>query len=151
GSVTNVLAHMERARIDSTYTIPPAGVAADAWDGIFTKMDTLQDTRDFDAIELVTVLYDYADDPFLAPGLIEKVEQALTTFKFWYTEPTPDGVTDESYYWSENHQVLYHAIEYLVAQRYPDRVIGRDGRTGAEHLAHATELLMQWFDFRARY
>jgi hypothetical protein len=151
GSVTNVIAHMERVRVDPLYPPRSSGVAADVWDGIFAKMDTLQDTRDFDAIELVTVLYDYADDPFLPPGLIEKVEQALLTFKFWYTEPTPEGVIDESYYWSENHQVLYHAIEYLVAQRYPDRIIGRDGRTGAQHLAHASELLMQWFNFRARY
>ena len=151
GNIVNVIAHMERARVDETYAVPAGSVAATAWDRIFTKLDTLQDTRDFDAIDLVTVLYDYADDPLLAPGLIEKVEQALTTFKFWYTEPTPDGMIDESYYWTENHQVLYHAIEYLVGQRYPDRVIGRDGRTGAEHLAHARDLLMQWFDFRARY
>lgn len=151
GSVTNAIAHMERARIDPTYAVAPGSIPADAWDGIFAKLDTLQDTRDFDAIELVTLLYDYADDPFLAPGLIDKVEAALTTFKFWYTEPSPDGVIDESYYWSENHQVLYHAIEYLVAQRYPDRAIGRDGRTGAEHLVHARDLLMRWFNFRARY
>ncbi|MFN8643327.1 MAG: hypothetical protein U0802_17320 [Candidatus Binatia bacterium] len=151
GNVTNVVTHMERARVDAGYAMPPGSVAATAWDGIFTKLDTLQDTRDFDAIELVTVLYDYAGDPLLAPGLIDKVEQALLTFKFWYTEPTPDGTIDESYYWTENHQVLYHAIEYLVGQRYPDRAIGRDGRTGAEHLAHARDLLMQWFDFRARY
>lgn len=151
GSITNVIAHMERARVDPGYALPAGSVAATAWDGIFTKLDTLQDTRDFDAIELVTVLYDYADDPLLAPGLIDEVEQALLTFKFWYTEPTPEGVIDESYYWTENHQILYHAIEYLVAQRYPDRAIGRDGRTGAEHLVHARDLLMQWFDFRARY
>lgn len=150
-SITNLIAHMERTRIDPSYGIVAGSVAATAWDGIFTKLDTLQDTRDFDAIELVTVLYDYADDPTLPRELIDKVEQALLTFKFWYTEPTPDGVIDESYYWTENHQILYHAIEYLVAQRYPDRVIGRDGRTGAEHLAHARELLLQWFDFRARY
>jgi hypothetical protein len=151
GSITNVIAHMERARVDPIFAVSAAAVPADAWDAIFTKLDTLQDTRDFDAIELVTLLYDYADDPILAPGLSDKVEQALLSFKFWYTEPTPDGVIDESYYWTENHQVLYHAIEYLVGQRYPDRVIGRDGGTGAEHLAHARAMLLRWFDFRGRW
>ncbi|MBX3027267.1 hypothetical protein KF840_20410 [bacterium] len=151
GSITNVIAHMQRARVDPTFAVTPGAVPADAWDAIFRKLETLQDTRDFEAIELVTVLYDYADDPLLAPGLSEKVEQALLTFKFWYTEPTPEGAIDESYYWTENHQALYHAIEYLVAQRYPDRAIGRDGRSGAEHLAHARDLLLQWLDFRARY
>lgn len=151
GSITNAIAHMQRARVDDAFSVAPGAVPADAWDAIFTKLDTLQDTRDFEAIELVTVLYDYAGDPLLAPGLIDKVEQALLTFKFWYTEPTPDGVIDESYYWTENHQILYHAIEYLVGQRYPDRAIGRDGRTGAEHQAHARELLLRWFDFRGRW
>jgi hypothetical protein len=150
GSVTNVIAHMQRARIDPTFDIAPGAVPAAAWDAIFAKIDTLQDTRDFDGLELLNVLYDYADDPLLAPGLIEKVEQTLLSFKFWYTEPTPDGVIDESYYWTENHQILYHALEYLMGQRHPDRAIGRDGRTGAEHLEHARALLMQ-FDFRARY
>lgn len=150
-SIVNAIAHMERTRVDPGYTVPAGAVPVDAWDAVFTKLDTLQDTRDFEAIELVTVLYAYADHPLLAPGLIDKVEQALTTFKFWYTEPTPDGVIDESYYWTENHQILYHAIEYLVGQRYPDRAIGRDGRTGAEHREHARALLLRWFDFRARY
>lgn len=151
GSITNAIAHMQRARVDAAFVTTPGAVPADAWDAVFTKLDTLQDTRDFEAIELVTVLYDYADDPLLAPGLIAKVEQALLTFKFWYTEPTPDGVIDESYYWTENHQILYHAIEYLVGQRYPDRAIGRDGRSGAEHRQHAHDLLLRWFDFRGRY
>lgn len=151
GSITNVIAHMERARVDPSFAVRAAAVPADAWDAIFTKLDTLQDTRDFDAIELVNLIYDYADDPLLAPGLLDKVEQALLSFKFWYTEPTPDGAIDESYYWTENHQVLYHTIEYLVGQRYPDRLIGRDGRTGAEHLSHARALLLRWFDFRGRY
>jgi len=151
GSVTNAIAHMERRRVDPSFTVAPGAVPADAWDAILTKIATLQDTRDFDGIELVTVLYAYADDPLLAPGLIEKTEQAMLDFKFWYTEPTAAGSIDESYYWSENHQVLYHAIEYLMGQRYPDRAMGRDGRTGAEHLAHAREMLLRWFDFRARF
>ncbi|MDX2169108.1 MAG: hypothetical protein SF182_18715, partial [Deltaproteobacteria bacterium] len=127
GSINNVINHMQRARVDPSYQIVPGSVPADAWDAIFTKLATLQDTRDFDGLELVNLLYGYADDPFLAPGLIDRVEQALLTFKFWYTEPTPDGLTDESYYWTENHQVIYHSIEYLVGQRYPDHVMASDG------------------------
>jgi len=150
-SIVNAIAHMQRQRIDPGFSVAAGAVPVDAWDAIFTKIATLQDTRDFDGIELVTVLYAYADDPLLAPGLIEKVEAAMVDFKFWYTEPTPDGVIDESYYWTENHQVLYHAIEYLMGQRYPDRAIGRDGRSGADHLAHARAMLLHWFDFRARF
>lgn len=151
GSINNVINHMQRARVDPSYQVAPGSVPADAWDAIFTKLATLQDTRDFDGLELVNLLYGYADDPFLAPGLIDKVEQALLSFKFWYTEPTPDGVIDESYYWTENHQIIYHAIEYLVGQRYPERVMASDGRSGAAHRADARAKLLRWFDFRARY
>jgi hypothetical protein len=151
GSVVNAIAHMQRRRVDPSFTVTPGAVPADAWDEIFTRIATLQDTRDFDGIELVTILYAYADDPLLAPGLIERTEQAMLDFKFWYTEPTAAGTIDESYYWSENHQVLYHAIEYLIGQRYPDHVIGRDGRRGAAHMADAREMLLRWFDFRARF
>ncbi|MGH7789607.1 MAG: hypothetical protein ACRERC_22235 [Candidatus Binatia bacterium] len=151
GSIGNAIAHMQRGRVDPEFATAPGAVAVDAWDGIFTKLATLQDTRDFEALELVTVLYDYADDPLLAPGLAAKVEQALTSFKFWYTEPTPDGVIDESYYWTENHQIIYHTIEYLIGQRYPDVPLGSDGRLGSAHLADARARLLRWFDFRARF
>lgn len=151
GNIVNAIVHMERTRVDSAYAITPGAVSADAWDGIFAKLAALQDTRDFEGIELVTVLYAYADHPLLAAGLADKVEQAMLAFKFWYDEPTPPGLTDNSYYWTENHQVIYHAIEYLIGQRYPEHVMASDGKTGAAHLAHARELLLRWFDFRARF
>jgi hypothetical protein len=151
GSVLNVVAHMERSRVDPGYTVPAAAVPADAWDGIFAKLAALEDTRDFDGLYLLNVLLGYAGHPMLAPGLIDKVEAALVGFKFWYTEPTPAGSLDNSYYWTENHQVLYHTIEYLVGQQFPERVFPSDGKTGAEHRAHARELLLRWFDLRARF
>ncbi|MEO8602992.1 MAG: hypothetical protein ABI629_10475 [bacterium] len=151
GSINNAIAHMQRARIDPEFQTTPGAVPADAWDAIFTKLATLQDTRDFDALELVNLLYGYRDDPLLAPGLADKAEAALRAFKLWYTEPTPDGLIDESYYWTENHQVIYHAIEYLVGQRFPDAALSTDGRSGAAHQADARAKLLRWFDFRARY
>jgi hypothetical protein len=151
GSVLNVLAHMERNRQDPSYTLTEGAVPADVWDGIFQKMAALEDTRDFDALYLLNILLGYRSHPLLAPGLIDKVEAALLGFKFWYTEPTPAGLTDNSYYWTENHEAIYLTLEYLVGQTYPDRTMGTDGKTGREHQAHARDLLMRWFDLRARF
>jgi len=151
GNIDNVMAHMQRARLDPTFSTTPGAVPIDAWDAIFTKLATLQDTRDFDALDLVNLLYGYRDDPLLAPGLADKVEAALQSFKLWYTEPTPEGLVDESYYWTENHQAIYHAIEYLVGQRFPDAPLSTDRRSGAAHQADARRTLLRWLDFRARY
>jgi len=150
GSILNVLAHLERARVDPGYTAPGT-VPGDAWDGSFAKMAALEDTRDFDALYVLNVLLGYRDHPALDPVLVQKMEDALVGFKFWYTEPTPPGLQDNSYYWTENHEAIYHTLEYLVGQTYPDRVFPTDGKTGREHQQHARDLLMRWFDLRARF
>lgn len=149
-SVLNVLAHMERSRVDPGYAVPFT-VPANAWDGAVAKMAALEDTRDFDGLYLLNILLGYRDHPALPPELVQKLEDAFLAFKFWYTEPTPSGRLDNSYYWSENHQLIYHTIEYLAAQQYPDRVFSSDGETGREHLQHAHDLLLRWFDLRARF
>jgi hypothetical protein len=151
GSPLNVISHIERARADSSFTVIPSGVPIDAWDGAFAKMAALEDTRDFDALYLLNVLLGYRDHPILAPGLVQKLEDALASFKTWYTEPTPQGLRDDSYYWTENHEVLYHTIEYLLGQTYPDRVLSTDGRSGREHQETARRRLLRWFDLRARF
>lgn len=151
GSVLNVIAHMERDRIDPEYTAPIAAVAPDAFERSFEKISTLQDTRDFDGLYLLNLWLGYRDHPMLAPGTAERIEESLANFKLWFTEPTPEGLIDNSYYWTENHQVLFHTIEYLLGQEMPDRPLSTDRRTGAEHREIARERLLRWLDQRARF
>ncbi|MBI3784699.1 MAG: hypothetical protein HY270_15000 [Deltaproteobacteria bacterium] len=151
GSPLNVISQIERSQRDTAFQVRPGSVPIDAWDGTFAKMAALQDTRDFDALYLLNVLLGYRDNPILAPGLAQKLEDALVAFKTWFTEPTPAGLSDDSYYWTENHEALYHTIEYLVGQTYPDRTLSTDGRSGREHLQTARARLLRWFDLRARF
>jgi hypothetical protein len=146
----NVIAHLERDRVDDEYDGGALAVPATAFDPILAEMAGLRDGRDFDALQLMHLLLGYREHPALAAGLIDKIERALLDFKYWYTEPTPEAVEDDSYYWSENHMVTYHALEYLMGQEYPDEVFGSDGKTGAEHQAHARAQLERWLDLRAR-
>jgi len=148
--VLNVIAHLDRARVDDDYAVPGT-VPTDAWDANFAKMAALEDTRDFDALYLLQILLDYRDHPALPAELVGKVEAALTSFKLWYTEPTPAGLVDDSYYWTENHEVLFHTIEYLLGQLYPDRPLSTDRRSGREHRETARARLLRWFDLRARF
>jgi hypothetical protein len=87
----------------------------------------------------------------LAPALWQKLEEALINFKYWYTEPTPEGLIDNSYYWSENHQILFHTIELLIGQEYPDTPLSTDRRLGSEHYEHARGVILRWLDHRIRF
>jgi hypothetical protein len=167
-SILNAIAHMERDRVDPRYDPPAGAVDVPDWAGPFDKLDHLRDTRDFDALYLLTALLGYEGHPYLTPALWERVRTSLLSFKTWYTDPTPPmpdpeepGRTwDDSYYWSENHQILFHAIEYLLGQRFPDECFwiagfersedctGPGEMTGAAHRERARAFIVRWMDER---
>jgi len=151
GSMTNVLAHLERDATDPSYDAPDGAVPADAWDGIFTKITNLKDTSDFDVLMLVNALYRFAGHPMLDPIIWQRAEEAVLGFKYWYTQAGPEGVVDHMWYWTENHLIMFHTIEYLAGQRYPDRVFTHTGMTGTEHMAAARARLLDWFELRSRF
>lgn len=184
GSIVNAIAHMERDRVDPAYTAPVGVVDENTWAGSWEKLDKLLDTRDFDGLYLLTALLGYEGHPYLTEAAWERVRQGLLSFKMWYTDPTPalpdpddpdcqdppdtthpdsDGLCrdwDESFYWTENHQILYHTIEYLAGQRFPDACFwivgfertddcsGPGEATGAEHMARARPKIERWLDER---
>lgn len=150
GSVLNVIAHLERRRVDPPYA-PSFVVPLDAYDASFAKMARLDDTSDFDMLYLLNLWLGYRSDPALDPALVEKIESAILSFKYWYTDPTPAGKKDNQGYWSENHQIIYSTLEYLAGQSFPDRVFDVDGRTGREKQARARARILDWIDLRARF
>ncbi len=151
GSPLNVIAHMERDRVDPDFDAPVGVIQPDTWADAYAKMRALDDTRDFDALYLLNVLLGYRDHPMLAFGTVERLENELLDFKLWFTEPTPEGLIDNSYYWSENHQAIYWTIEYLLGQEYPARPLSTDRRSGAEHFATARDRLLRWLEHRSHF
>jgi hypothetical protein len=142
----NVLAQLARARLDPSWQ-PPAFTPD--FSAQYTSIANLEDGRDFAMTQLLELLLQYGDNPLLADEK-PRIESALFSFKYWYTDPTPTGQVDGSYYWSENHQVVYHMIEFLAGERYPDRQMG-DGNDGRWHMNRARDMLLSWFDRRARF
>ena len=105
------------------------------------------DTGDFSAAGALRILYlDDAHGALPEPVRLD-LEDALKGFKYWVDEPGNDMMC----FWTENHQILYHSSELLVGQRYPDHVFENNGMTGADHVAHATPLILHWLDMRARF
>jgi hypothetical protein len=146
-SILNVLAHAERAKRDPDFTWDADAVTPETFAEQLDGIAGWKDTSDFDVLYLVNLLFGYSDQ--LSPELVAAVEEAITGFEFWYTEPTPDGVVDEKYYWSENHRIIFHTVEYLWGQQHPDIVFTNDGRTGAEHRDEARGRILEWLDEKA--
>ena len=57
--------------------------------------------------------------------------------------------SDAMCYWSENHQILFHACEILAGQLYPDRIFTNVGQTGAWHREKGERMALSWLRKRA--
>ena len=78
-------------------------------------------------------------------------QQRFLAFKYWYTEPTPAGLVDNKWYWSENHRIIFHVDEYLAGHAFPDATFTNDGRTGAAHAQAAEARILGWLDEKVRF
>ncbi len=115
--------------------------------GGLAKMEAREDTADFTAARMLRLLYLDDETGALGEARRASVEQTLLAFKYWIDEPGQDQMA----YWTENHQILFHSAELLAGQRWREQPFGNDGKTGAEHMAHATPRILRWLDLRGRY
>ena len=112
---------------------------------VCSYIDRRYDCSDFRAITLLRILYAY--HARLTAGQRERMENCLASFKYWLDEPGDDSMC----YWSENHQILFAACEFLAGNWMPHRVFTNDGRTGREHAARARKRILTWLELRWRY
>jgi hypothetical protein len=129
-----------------------AKMAVDRWHDIKTDvfMETIEginqrrDCSDFDLVGLLGVLHRYGDHPGFPEELREPLEACVLGFKYWADEPGEDVM----WYWSENHQILFHACEILAGQLYPDRTFTNAGQTGQWHREKGERLALAWLHKR---
>jgi len=103
------------------------------------------DCSDFDMQILIRVMYQFEhklDD--YTKAYLKKV---ILSYKYWIDEPGNDNMC----YWSENHQILFAASEYLAGQLYPDEVFTNSGLTGKEHMDKARVNILRWLSLRWKY
>ena len=149
GSLTNAIAHFARAEQDSRFHVDPAALKVADYDSLFRDFDRLRDTTDFDMLYMLNLWEGYRDH--LSPEVRQAIERAMHRFKYWYTEPTTKGVVDNRWYWSENHRIIYHTLEYLAGSAFPDDKFTNDGRLGAQHRNSARRLIEKWLDEKVRF
>ena len=111
------------------------------------KIDSREDTADFDLAAILRTLFFDRADPTLPDDLRGEMEDTVLAFKYWLDEPGPDDLC----WWSENHQILYHSAEYLAGLLFPDDTFTNSGMTGAGHVAHALPLVHRWLNFRGLF
>lgn len=112
----------------------------------FVRIDHWRDCADFDLMRLVHLWY--GEREALPDSLVDAIARRFVTFAYWYTEPRPDDVVDHRWYWSENHRLIFHTLEYLAGQAFPDDTFA-DGTPGEEHRRRAAGRLAGWFDEKA--
>jgi hypothetical protein len=108
------------------------------------KIDRRDDTADFDAVSLLRLAH--TDSALVSPTLRASIRETLLHFKYWVDEPGTDLLS----MWSENHQIGYHAAEYLAGQLFPDAVFTNNGRTGAWHRDAAHTRILRWIAIKAK-
>ena len=148
GSFTNMIANAERSIREGT-TFDSAAITMDTYANSFSRMDNYVDTADFDLTYMMNLWYGYRG---LIPADVRAaMESHMRSFKYWFTDPQPEGIVDQRYYWSENHRLLFHATEYLAGQAFPGDVFSSDGKTGAWHKERARGFIDQWLTEKARF
>jgi hypothetical protein len=99
-----------------------------------------KDCSDFYLVGLLGVINRYGDHPEFPEELRGPLEACVLDFKYWVDEPGEDVM----WYWSENHQILFHACEILAGQLFPNRTFTNAGQTGQWHREKGERLALAW-------
>src|SRR5262245_22837538 len=148
-SPTNVLAHLTRAERDPRFAFDAAAIGPDDFAAVFAKIDAFRDTSDFDMLQLVALWEGHRRT--LDPALRTAIEQRFTGFRYWYTDPLPAGVVDDKWFWSENHRIIFHTLEYLAGRALPDATFTITGEPGSSHAERGRARIEAWLDEKAAY
>ncbi|UDY34954.1 hypothetical protein [Dermatobacter hominis] len=146
-SPLNLVDHLERARRDPRHGVDWSAVDDAALARWFVRIDGWLDCADFDVLRLLTLWGAYRED--LPDRVAAALADRFRTFRYWYTDPVELEGTDERWYWSENHRLIFHACEYLAGQALPHDTFSVTGLTGEEHRRRAAGRLAAWFDEKA--
>ena len=103
-----------------------------------------KDCSDFYLVGLLGMMHRYGGDPHFPESLKKPLEECALNFKYWSDEPGADSM----WFWSENHQILFHACEILAGQLYPDCVFTNVGKTGQWHKERGEQLALAWLQQR---
>ena len=107
------------------------------------------DCGDFVLPAFLLLLSGHRDTKVIPPGYLDRMEAEVLSFKYWLDEPGVD--IHLPCYFTENHQILFHTLEYIAGEMYPDRIFTVNGKSGEWHRKHAEAFLDRWLSWRRRF
>jgi len=110
-------------------------------------IDRREDCSDFSIAGLLRILYKYSRSPLVSARLIADIEACLLRFRYWWDEPGDDRMC----FFTENHQIIFHADELLVGQLYRTKTFSNSGLDGDGHIAHALPFIRRWMRWRTLF
>ena len=82
------------------------------------------DCSDFLIIGFLRLMKKYS----LPQDLLAEIKESFLDFRYFMDESGQDGMC----FFSENHSLMFYAIQMLIGEMYPDDVFRRSGRTGKQ-------------------
>lgn len=148
-SPESILAALFRSTGDPNFRIDGTEFTPDDLDHQLTRVATHVDTSDFDLMRLWLLWK--AHGTRLAPETRAALEERILGFRYWYTDPLPDGVVDHKWFWSENHRLIVHTLELLAGDSLPDAEFAITGEPGRTHAERGRARVTTWLDEKARW
>jgi hypothetical protein len=117
------------------------------WRAVEAALDFINhriDCSDFVLLGILRLVLQFG--AAVPPDILDKAQQTILSFKYWPDEPGLDSMCT----WTENHQILFSACEYLAGMMYPDEVFSNSGHTGGQKKERARRRLLRWLELRFR-
>ena len=100
---------------------------------------------DIDLVGLLGMAGRYIEEPGFPQALVGPLQDCFLNYRYWMDEPGADAM----FFWSEDHQILFHTCEILAGQLLPDETFPNAGLSGSQRRAQGEERALSWLRKRA--
>ena len=114
-------------------------------DKAIDTITTRKDGADFVANGLIRIYQ--SPSKLVTPELRQKIKTALLGMRYWVDEPAGKDLMSM---WSENHQINYHAAQFLAGELLSGETFTNNGKPGRWHAAAGRRRVLKWIDVKAK-
>ncbi len=131
-----------------------AKMELDQWDKVDPKsvMRAIEkvDRREFDSqlilVGLLAMLYRFNQVQSFQERFQKPIETCLLNYCYWKEDPGIGALS----FTNESDAILFHTVEILAGQRYPESTFINTGKSGAWHRARAEQMALAWMQSRGQ-
>ncbi|GAB3700069.1 hypothetical protein [Mariniluteicoccus flavus] len=148
-SLDSLIAATGRARGEAGFAWDARKVTTAGLAPVLAKVEQHRDTSDFDLMRLWVLWHDARDE--LPAPVRDALQARILGYRYWYTDPQPRDGVDHKWFWSENHRIIAHTLEYLAGKDFADTRFAVSGEPGRVHADRGRQRILAWLDEKARW